>query len=194
LNQLTSLTVRIQISSGYSQLQRLCERAPHLYSLRVIFWRKFISRLFQLQSKSIRRLELGGMFNWSDAFKRDECVAFCESPIGQQCEVMTMEIEDRKSIVDLVEQMANLRLLNIRCGDDRWNQRKMISSENELVRWIEHRLPSTCQVMRDVEKPSCIQVWIDQQERRTKRSIALPKGGPRVSHVITSIQKLFGKK
>lgn len=194
LRQLTSLTARIQISTGYDQLQRLCERAPRLYALRIIFWRKFIARLFQLTSKSIRRLELGGMLSNSDTFDKDECAAFTGTPLGQICEVLSIEVQDRKCIVDLVQRMDNLRLLNVRCDDDRWNQTRKVSAEHEIIVWISNRVSPGCQVSRDAEKPSCVQVWIDQDQQARKRNDVSPRGAARVPHVISSIQRFFSKK
>ncbi|UJR32829.1 hypothetical protein I4U23_020291 [Adineta vaga] len=194
-DNLLSLTVRMQISSGYSQLQRLCDRSLRLYSLRIIFWQKCLPKLCVLKSQSIRRIEINGMFNWNDVFSREECLTFCTSSLAQQCEVVTVEIEDRKSIIDLVERMENVRLLNVRCSDDRWNERKMISTENELIRWIENQFPSTYVIVRDVERSSYIQIWIDQQERRAKYKNGIAtKSGQKMPQLITSIQKLLRKK
>jgi hypothetical protein len=194
LNHLTSLTIRIQIASAYSQLQTICDRAPHLYSLRIIFWQKFTTKLFQLTSKSIRRLNLGGMFDWSNEFTKEECIAFSNCILGRQCEVLSIEIEDRKSIIDLIERISNLRLLNVRCRDDRWDYRKIPSSEYELVHWIQNRFPSTFTIIRNREKSSCIQIWIDRQGKHSKRDPFLLKGGHKVSTLFSSVQKFFSKK
>ncbi|CAF0829008.1 unnamed protein product [Adineta steineri] len=194
LNQLTSLTARIQIASAYDQLQILFNRAPRLYSLRIIFWRKFSNKLFQLTSKTIRRVELGGMFSWCNEFTKDECIAFANSDLGHQCEVLSIEIENRNSVINLIEGMSNLRLLNFRSRDDRWDYRKIPSTENELIHWVQNHFSFTYEIIRNVEKPTSIQVWIDQQERKTKRDTKISKSGHKVSKVVSSVQKFFAKR
>ena len=187
LNQLTSLSVAILNTSIYSQLQILINRAPHLYSLHIISALRLSTKFFQLTSKSIRRIDFTGkQLNWWNRFTKEECIAFAESTLGRQCEVLSIEIEDRNSIADLIQRMSNLRLLNFRCLDDAWNYRKISSTEYEL-HWVQKHFPSTYTIVNNPEKLSCIQVWIDQQEKLSKRE-------RKVSQLLTSIQKLFSKK
>jgi hypothetical protein len=44
--------------------------------------------------------------------------------------------------------MINLRALNIRCQDDNWNDQST-ATEDGLVSWLHHRLPSTCTLTRN---------------------------------------------
>ena len=195
LNQLISLNVTILKISAYSQLQALFDRAPCLYSLRLISAQRLSPELFRLTSQSIRRIDLiGKQFGWRNQFSREACTAFISSPLGCQCEVLSIEVENRISIIELIQRMSNLRLLNIRCKDDRWDHRKILSTEYELVHWIQNQFPSTYLIMRDPEKSSCIQVWIDQEEKLLEHHPSLTKSRHKVSQLLTSIQRLFTKK
>ncbi|CAF1563559.1 unnamed protein product [Adineta ricciae] len=194
---LVSLTVRIQVSSGYDQLQCLCNASRRLYCLRIVFWRKCVAKLCDLQSTSVRRVELSGMMNWSGAFDRDECVLFCRSSLGQQCEVLKIEVEDRRCVVDLLEEMSNIRLLSVRCRDDRWNGRKGSSTESEMIFWLAKHLRTRNIITRNVYRSSYIDIWIDEEEKREGRKYKETKsleGGHKIEQLLTSIQKLLRKK
>ena len=49
--------------------------------------------------------------------------------------------------------MSNLRTLNVRCRDIK-------TSNNELMKWLKPRLPSTCTIAKDARFPNDIRLWI----------------------------------
>jgi hypothetical protein len=76
-----------------------------------------------------------------------------------QCEVLRIGIENRMSILDLVTKMANLRALNVLCESDKWNE-QLLTSNDELIKWLQDRLPSTYMITRHTRYISDILVWI----------------------------------
>ncbi|CAF4584085.1 unnamed protein product, partial [Rotaria socialis] len=49
-----------------------------------------------------------------------ECISLIQSLLGDQCEVLLINIENRSIVVDLIENVPNLRALTFQCQDDRW--------------------------------------------------------------------------
>jgi hypothetical protein len=191
LNHLHSLSVTIRNISAYSQLQTLFDCSPRLYSLKIISGPTLSVKLFQLTSKSIRRLDfIGKQLNWWNQFTKEECIALSDSKLGCQCEILSIKIKDRSCIIDLMQRMSNLRLLNFRCKYDMENP----STEYGLIHWIQNHFPSSYTVITNPEKSSCIQIWIDRQEKISKRHASISKHGHKVSQFLTSIQRFFSRR
>jgi len=97
----------------------------------------------------------------------------CYSPLGVQCEVLSIHVKNRESILILVKNMINLRELGIECEDENFNKRSIsnenynnelrdqtIENKNDLVQWLKDHFLSTCSVARESYSTSSIQIWI----------------------------------
>jgi hypothetical protein len=72
-----------------------------------------------------------------------------------QCEVLSITVENRTTIIDLLNTMPNLRALNVLSRDDSWKDEDDDSSpskNDELVEWLQHRLPFTYTITRNSNK------------------------------------------
>ncbi|CAF1021567.1 unnamed protein product, partial [Rotaria sordida] len=110
---------------------------------------------FSNQSSSVRYLDLRG-FNHSGQcqyYNDQQCSSLIRSPLGNQCEFLIIEVEKRTNIIDLVNKMNHLRALNVRCRDRKKN-------DDELIKWLQARLPSTCSFAKDSRFSNDIRLWI----------------------------------
>ncbi|CAF0905874.1 unnamed protein product [Adineta steineri] len=83
-----------------------------------------------------------------------ECLLFCDSPLGMQCHTCSFNVTNRHCIINLVKNMINLQALHIYCQE--------ISEENkvELIQWLKDHLPSTCFVTKDPDSTNAIRIWM----------------------------------
>jgi hypothetical protein len=161
LNHLRSLHVLLDKNYCYSQLQVLLDRAPRLYSLGFYNYVKSFSYLFQLQSKSIRRLDfIGNLHGCREFFNLKSSSSFVTSPLASRCEVLLIRIENRAIVLNLIENMLNLRTLTIHCKDDVGYNEELLSKNDKFVSWLQNNLSSTCSVIRHFDEKSVIQIWI----------------------------------
>lgn len=109
---------------------------------------------FSNHSLSVRYLDLRGYNNsgHSQYYNDQQCSTLIRSPLGIQCEFLVIEVEKRTNIIDLVNKMTHLRTLNVRCHDKR--------NDNELMKWLQVRLPSTCSFAKDARFSNDIRLWI----------------------------------
>jgi hypothetical protein len=110
---------------------------------------------FTSLSLSVRYLDLRGFTDTAECqyYNDQQCLALIRSPLGIQCEHLLIEVEKRTNIIDLVTKMNNLRSLNVRCRDRRKN-------DDELIKWLQHHLPSTCSFAKDLKSSNDIRLWI----------------------------------
>ena len=110
---------------------------------------------FLHRSSSVRQLDLRGRTpaGANQIYTDQQCTALIRSPLGIRCEFLQIEVETRTSILDLVKKMAHLRTLNVRCRDRQ-------SNDQELLKWLQARVPSTCSFAKDSSVPSDIRIWI----------------------------------
>jgi hypothetical protein len=166
LNQLISLDVSLCNGFAYSQLENLLHRAPRIDSLTLTSPSPIRSTLFQMKNIAIRRLffvrkncklDVSDMnyLNSNDDtdVPRD---ALINSPFRMSCEVLAIEVKFRRNIVSLINAFINLRLLIVKCEDDKWIHYPR--SDDECVDWLRCNLPSTCSVMRHMRP--YILIWI----------------------------------
>jgi hypothetical protein len=146
-------------SDAQSQLQNVLDRAPHLYSLKISSVSHFLS-LSNLRSTSIRRLVL-------DSLTDEECAQLSCSLLGVQCEVLRIRVNNWISIYKLLETMTNLRALSFYSNDDTWKMATdpLVRHNDELVQRLQHQLPSSYTITRELYNtfcnPNCyIQIWI----------------------------------
>jgi hypothetical protein len=163
LDHLTSLDVTLlPDDSVYDQLQSVLNRAPHLYLLRFSHLSELKMILFQLKNPSIRRLDFftkeSTLCSWY--LNREYCLALANSSLGQQCQILVIDVEHRTNVMDLINHMTKLQSLTFECKEDKWNYKPSISTMDELLQWFHEHLPSTCSISRDINKTSIFRLWI----------------------------------
>jgi hypothetical protein len=132
------------------QLQIILDRAPHLYSLGFARWSSTSMEMppFEYSSKSVRRLDLQDVDRF---YNTQQCIKLSHSSLGMQCEVVSIVVENRTNIIDLLTTMPNLRALNVISRDDSWTNENnnRSSADDELIIWLQHCLPSTYTITRN---------------------------------------------
>ena len=166
LNRLSSLDITLYEYFSLSRLQVLLHRAPHLYSLTIKSFDRpsSVEMIIESTSTSVRRLDLQGYIPYSECFcfVEELCFQFSQSPLGRNCEMLSITVENRSNIICLIENMINLRTLHVKSQDDqRDNWREFVSTEeDELVDWLKVRLSATCTIVRDGRLQSSLHLWI----------------------------------
>lgn len=141
---------------AYSQLQSLFDRAPNLYSVTIGMNSSIQLDFSKLTSNSIRRLNfLYKVPSYSRSFDDIHSNALACSSLGRQCEVLLIEIENQMNLIDLIQQMFNLKSLTFRICDENTER-----SNARLLTWLRIHLPSTCTCTRDVSNPLAIKILI----------------------------------
>ncbi|CAF3929128.1 unnamed protein product [Rotaria magnacalcarata] len=160
-----------QYDNDLQQLQIIFDQAPNLYRLKFHSWLSIPSKFenknkktsnqtvwtmppFSSRSSSVRYLDLRGInqSGQSHYYNDQHCLSLIRSPLGSQCEFLRIEVEKRTNIIDLVNRMNHLRTLNVLCRDRKRN--------DDLVKWLQARLPSTCSFAKDSTSPNDIRLWI----------------------------------
>jgi hypothetical protein len=195
LNHLKSLNVFLYKYSSYCQLQTLFDQAPCLYSLKITSFLGLSPKIFDLTSKSIRRIDFIDIsVDQSIYFNKDDCFTLINSSLGIQCEVLLIRIKNRTIIFDLIVKLLNLRLLIFECEDDKESFLNYSFSKNELIPWLQHHLPSTYSIIRDRKKLSRIQIWIDREITKKFSSnnfTLISKHKNKLSQILTSFRQFF---
>jgi hypothetical protein len=155
---LTTLDVSLhgRSDTAQSQLQTILNQAPDLNSLKFDSWRTLEVPFVELISSSVRQLDLRESDRW---YNNNECLQLIGSPLGMQCESLRINVSNRMSILEFVTKMTNLRSLNVRCEGDKHTEQRSIS-DDELVNWLQDRLPSTCTITRHTRWRFDILLWI----------------------------------
>jgi hypothetical protein len=149
-----------------TQLQMLLDRAPNLYSLTFSCGKLSAPELSLLtnSSLSVRHLDLHGYTEHTDWhwFNSQQCAALCKSPLGIQCEMLRIKVENPMDVVELVYSMAYLRALNVQILNDEYNvpDFKPSSDMDEVLQLLQHSLDSTCTIVRDEFDSCSIHLWI----------------------------------
>ena len=138
---------------NYVELQAVLDQASHLYALNFRSWSSTSTRMppFDYSNSSVCRLDVQKI---DQCYNPEQCLALVRSPLGFQCQVLCIAVENRTSILDLIEMMKRIRMLNVLCRDDPQSasdHRPLSSTEDELINWLQHRLPSTCTIFRNNE-------------------------------------------
>ncbi|CAF1019097.1 unnamed protein product [Adineta steineri] len=172
LDQLNSLYVYVDekknLDNIQSQLQYILDRTHFLYSLVIDPLSLFNSHipLKEITCASVRQLDIRGDTTYSSWYLspnvyEKQCVQLFHSPLAIQCETLIIEVTTRQIILDLVNNMPNLKALNVMCGDDVGSYVDGAELlENELCNWLYQQLPSTSIISRDTINDRIIQIWI----------------------------------
>jgi hypothetical protein len=175
LHQLNSLTVLSAKEDAQFHLQSLLDRAPCLYSLTIKSWP--LSQMPVVENTynaSVRRLDLrlhrrgisSSFFSIKECntfFSRKECNTFIRSPLGAQCEELLIQVENHDSVLDLINNMGNLRMLHIEYQFDS----KSFSVDNRyerksdiFVKWLQDQLPTACIISKFEYICDYLKLWI----------------------------------
>ncbi|CAF1471090.1 unnamed protein product [Adineta steineri] len=152
-NRLSSINVLSYSDAYQSELQSLFDRAPKLHTLRINqdYSLPLQTSLFKCIKPSIHSLNF---FKMNHCLNEEECLLFCDSPLGMQCETCSFNVENLLCIIILVKNMINLQALHIYCQE--------ISEENrvEVIEWLKDSLPSTCFVTKDPDSAIGVRIWM----------------------------------
>lgn len=155
LNRLTSLNIVLNSQMNMKEiqwkLQILINHASRLHSLSYFSWSNENTFSFELSNSTIRQLDLRSpnlLYNYL------QCIELTRSSIGQQCQVLLINVDQRANILYLVNHMNNLRALIVQCPS-----RSSMSNEN-LLSWLEQHLPSTCFISNSTIIDDDIRLWI----------------------------------
>ncbi|CAF1434546.1 unnamed protein product [Rotaria sordida] len=171
LKTLRSLRILSYTDTYQSQLQALLDRTPYLYRLDI---RQELSlplqiSLFKYNNASVRQLCLQ---KYNYRFNEKECDTLTHSSLGVQCEILSIKVKNRESIIILVKNMINLRALHIQCEDDEYSKYLSLienvneshqtnkTNKDELIQWLKDNLSSTYLISRDPKSIDCIRLWI----------------------------------
>jgi hypothetical protein len=166
LDQLTSLNVRLTTDyTDQSDLRVLLEQAPNLHTLSVLCPTKTIFKYFLavINNRSILKLNLPKVVSLTDGifYNIEQCVAFSHSPLGKQCEILTIIVQNKECIIHLINHMNNLRLLIVDSFDE--NYVASVSSPRKcqnLFAWLKFTLPSTIKIAKYECCEDRIRLWI----------------------------------
>ena len=151
LNKLISLEIILIEGFLYYPLQILLDQSPYLSSLCLGNYNN-IKILSQLTNKSIYRLDFQKKNKYKKYLDCIQCDILINSSLGQQCQILLINIENRMNILQLIKNMSNLRSLIFQCKDDQ--------GDDEFIHWLYSHLSSIYSISRDPHITSNIQVWI----------------------------------
>ncbi|CAM2698650.1 unnamed protein product [Rotaria socialis] len=172
LNQLKSLKILMHTNAFQSQVQELLNRAPHLIKLSINQYESISlqTALFKYTNLSVCELDLR---NINHHFNEEDCIRLSRSPLGVQCETLSILVHNRDSIISLVENMHKLRALNVRCRDETYVESTVSMEESsaeyynddeenkdDCILWLKTRLSSTCVIVRDPKLTCNLLIWI----------------------------------
>lgn len=165
-NHLTSISIVLFDDSWLLSLQTLLDSSPHLYSLTIFFMLTVYMKVFELQSSSLRRLNVYRQsipYTESTYLSENEYELLANSFLGQQCEVLSIIVQKRSQLIDLMKRMKNLRSINVQLEDDTWQFWYPLftpSRVDELIKWLNNQFPSSYSIRRNSKKSSLIEIWI----------------------------------
>ncbi len=161
LNRLKSLEILFHNNTFQAQVQALLNRASHLNRLSITQHEStpLQKSIFKYTNVSIRELDLQSINHY---FNEQECITLSRSPLGIQCEVLSILVQNRQSTISLIENMIKLRALNVKCKDEKYIELSTSIEDNEddCIQWLKNHLPSSCVVIRDPKHTCNIQIWI----------------------------------
>ena len=144
-SNLRSLIVDKLPADSEFQLQQILDRSPHLQEIHFYSWTTMTLPPYSLEgSSSISRLNLDGYdhLRAQHSYTSEECLELIQSPLGRQCRVLTIRVDDFKSISMLTSLMINLRTLHVRFERDRQE------NENDVIEILRNCVSSKWNVTR----------------------------------------------
>ncbi|CAM4829041.1 unnamed protein product [Rotaria magnacalcarata] len=163
LDHLLSLEI-IEIrgnSQSKSYLKVLLNRAPRLKYLSIDPTSCLQLVQMNISHPSLCRIRLKSYCTRMNRYlNAEQCSILANSLLGRQCEVLTIRIDDRSIILDLVRNMCNLRALNCECQNEFWFNHLTFSSDDELVAWLRSSFPDKYSISR--HRSCLVQLWISR--------------------------------
>ncbi|CAF1051607.1 unnamed protein product [Adineta steineri] len=150
LKQLRWLSIKFHNDTLQSQVQVLLDQASHLETL-IISQDDSLplqTALFRYTNSTVRELHL---HECNYYFNEEECITLAHSPLGLQCQVLSIVVKNCESIIILVQQMNKLRILKVVVNDE---------NNDKHIQWLKDYLPSTYIITRNVNMRNGILVWI----------------------------------
>ena len=143
-NRLTSLFVHVdekkRLDNIQSELQLILDRPSSLYSLSFGSWSPSNSHLplKEFICASVRQLYLREEHiyyssNVRPSFDEEQCIELSRSLLGIQCETLSIKVKKPSNILDLVNNMPNLRALNVICEGDDWREQKVGLDQRKMM-------------------------------------------------------------
>ena len=177
LERLDTLSILAHNDRYRYQVQALLNRATHLRSLHIEQESDLPLQqaIFTYTNRSLRRFHIQSCRYY---FTQEQCQQLICSPLGSQCHVLSVIVQDRRSIIYLVKKLINLRMLMVRCQKKRRYPRTVFNEygtvlypfepyydkvipENQndvLIPWLRKQLPSTCLVTDDSNDSNRIRI------------------------------------
>jgi hypothetical protein len=146
LDRLRSLTTFVENDENLNivpfQLQYLLDQATCLRSLSFGEW-----SLVGLQVPSIgfTSVSVRHLILQTITYDDEQCMQLSRSPLGRQCETLSITVKYRKNIVELINNMPQLQALVVRCKESESTMEN--NSMDDFVEWLRKQLPSTCMIM-----------------------------------------------
>jgi hypothetical protein len=113
---------------------------------------------FKMKSTSIHQLSfLYKMLIYTQSFDSVNCTTLACSPLGLQCKILSIEVNNYTIVLDLIKQMPNLQSLTFRIKniDEK-------SAYEELAIRLRTHLPSAFVFTRAIEKQYSIEILMDR--------------------------------
>ena len=156
--EIISINNSDETDQSLTNLRLLLNQSINLYSLTIDYLIISQLSLIEISNKSIRRLDL--MAN-DGHFYGSECISLIQSFLGNQCEILLINLETGVIIIDLIKKMSNLRSLTFQCLDDHWgDSNESLIIGDDLIEWLKSNLPSNCSIIRDQNELSVMRIWI----------------------------------
>jgi len=121
-------------------LQDFLSQLPRLHTLIYSTWSKDNRFPSSLIHPSIRQLDLRGSMIF---YTSQDCQNLIQSSIGQQCQILFINIQEQIDIIHLLNHLEHLRVLIVKCYS--------------LTNWLEQNLPTTCTISNSNQE---IRIWI----------------------------------
>jgi hypothetical protein len=172
LNRLCSLDISSYADNYQVQLQTLLNLASNLDTLTIYDDESLPLQLsfFKCINASLRRIYL--RYRSNHFFNNEECIAISRSPLCVKCEVLSIGVNKPESIIFLVKKMSNLRSLYIYWNGKKTSKQLSLTTNSDvsydknslntdqLIQWLQIRLPSTCLIAKDPDRANRITIWI----------------------------------
>ena len=136
-----------------NQLQCLLERYSPLTSLDISEWPLAILNMPPCNAKniSVSELNLRCHPNNEYYYTRKQCEEFSRSPLGIQCKILTVDVDNPTCVRELIINMNNLQVINFRYRRVQQESSQILAEDN-LVQWLRR---STCGASTGIKNIIC---------------------------------------
>ena len=165
LDQLISLKVLfLAENTNQFDLQVLLDRAPNLRSLDIVCNRMLTSKfiLDNIRHSAIRKLGLPDADSLGTGifYNLQQCVELSRSPLGKQCEILSIGVQNRECTIYLINEMINLQFLTVSTYDNDIPNALSLGERYDLITWLKLTLPSSIKIANYDCCGKHLQLWI----------------------------------